>query len=76
MESKFSETLACVSNLENEKRNLKTNNEVKKEVVTQTHKEVIDLRQQLENAQAEVDSFKKKLSNLEDDHSTEVNRLR
>jgi hypothetical protein len=23
-----------------------------------------------------VDSFKKKLSNLEDDHSTEVNRLR
>lgn len=49
MESKFSETLARVSDLENEKRNLETDNEVKKEVVTQTHKEVIDLRQQLGN---------------------------
>ena len=49
MESKFSETLARVTDLESEKRNLETDNEVKKEVVTQTHKEVVDLRQQLGN---------------------------
>ena len=47
MEAKFKETMNRVSDLENEKENLVTDNEVKKEVVTQTHKEAVELRKSL-----------------------------
>ncbi len=43
----FSQTMSRLAELEKEKENLQTDNEVKLEVVTQTTKEVGDLRQNL-----------------------------
>jgi len=76
MEGKFGQTMSRLAELEKEKENLQTDNEVKLEVVTQTTKEVGDLRQNLELSEEEVKRLKKRITEMEDEHSSEVNRLK
>jgi len=76
MESKYGETNKRITELEREKENLQTDNEVKLEVVTQTTKEVNELRKDLASSEETIKNYKKKIAEMEDEHSTEINKLK
>jgi len=76
MEKKFGETMKRVGDLENEKKSLETDNEVKLEVVTQTTAQATQLQKSLDLSLEECEKLKKKIASLEEEHSTEVTKFR